>query len=426
MARYKLRLLALAAAAALSAPAHVTAQDVTGQDDFGSGFSGGTPTGGNQVFSSRAVSPNNQGNFGFSGAPGVFPTSFFDYFGISDRRINFDVADDSASSFPPDSLGFAGDSGTPEDCLNFFVMSDLTNPANPSGLGQATWEFDTSAPVNPSHPYDVHRISIDMIGYGDFESDDNLIWSAGAATPPAVPSLSTFLEFGLTAGQDSADILYEVTMDGGSTYGKFFTPFFEVDEWNCLLANGAGSVCPQTGGTVFFHPLDNGGAGDDGVAFNGFILEPIAGDPNNVERAYNVTNVNGNFDELEREAYKDPLIEQLQGNLAQLDNEKQTFTFVIKETGDVLTLEMLATQNSTLEVIAFDNILVESAVLGDANGDGVLDNFDIIPFGEALLDPVGYAANFPNADPNFVLDFDCNGQLDNFDITPMSNKLLGN
>ncbi|WP_230778683.1 hypothetical protein [Roseiconus lacunae] len=426
MVKVKFRSLALLAAIAAMSGQTVSAQDVTGEDDFGTSFSGGTPTGGNQTFTSRTISPNNQSNFGFSGAPGVFPTSFFDYFGISDRRINFDVADDSASSFPPDDFGFAGASGSADDFLNFFVLSDLTNPANPSGLGQVTWQFDTSAPVDPSQPYDVHRISVDMIAYGDFEADDNLVWSAGVATPPSAPALVPYLEFGLTAAQDAANILYGVTMDGGSTYERSFTPFFEVDEWNCLLANGAGSVCPATGGTVFFHPLDNGGPGDDGVAFNGFILEPIASDPNNVERAYEVTNANGTFTELEREAYKDPLIEQLQGSFAQLDNEKQTFTFVVKEAGDVLTLEMLATQNSTKEVIAFDNLLVESAVLGDANGDGVLNNFDINPFGLALLDPAGFAASFPNVDANFVLDFDCDGSLNNLDINPFANKLLGN
>ena len=58
------------------------------------------PTGGNQVFLTRVLTPNNQANPGFGGAPGTFGGSPFDYFGITDRRINFDVADDSDRQDP--------------------------------------------------------------------------------------------------------------------------------------------------------------------------------------------------------------------------------------------------------------------------------------------------------------------------------------
>lgn len=55
-------------------------------------------------------------------------------------------------------------------------------------------------------------------------------------------------------------------------------------------------------------------------------------------------------------------------------------------------------------------------VLGDMNGDGVLDNLDIAPFVSALIDPAGYTTAFPALDPDVLGDFDSDGTLTNLDI----------
>ncbi len=255
-----------------------SAQVVTGQDDFGTGFVGaGVPTGGNQTFLTRVLVPDNQANPGFGGAPGTFGGSNFDYFGISDRRINFDVADDSLGSFPPDSFGFAGDTGTEFDCGNFIVMSDVLNDQNPSGIVTAEWTFDVSG-----GPYNIHRISVDVIAYGDFEPDDQLVFSGG------VSSNSDLWVFGLTEAQDDEDILYQVFMNSGVNYDAYFAAFYDGDNWDCLVNMGPG-ICPTTGDLVDYHPEDDGNmVTDDGIAQNGFILVPTFSNPLTIPRGLTV------------------------------------------------------------------------------------------------------------------------------------------
>jgi probable HAF family extracellular repeat protein len=68
--------------------------------------------------------------------------------------------------------------------------------------------------------------------------------------------------------------------------------------------------------------------------------------------------------------------------------------------------------------------LLTPGVLGDLNCDGVLNNFDITPFVQALTDPAGYAAAHP--DCNIMLaDINGDGFVNNFDITPFVHLLTG-
>lgn len=62
---------------------------------------------------------------------------------------------------------------------------------------------------------------------------------------------------------------------------------------------------------------------------------------------------------------------------------------------------------------------------GDFNGDGVVDNFDIDAFVLALVDPAGFAAQYPHVDPIAVGDFDGDGLLTNFDIAGFARVLVG-
>lgn len=60
--------------------------------------------------------------------------------------------------------------------------------------------------------------------------------------------------------------------------------------------------------------------------------------------------------------------------------------------------------------------LVPQFLLGDANGDGTVDNGDINAFLQALLDPAGYAVSFPGIDVDVVLDLNGDETFNNLDI----------
>ncbi|MEM9643651.1 MAG: endonuclease [Planctomycetota bacterium] len=64
-------------------------------------------------------------------------------------------------------------------------------------------------------------------------------------------------------------------------------------------------------------------------------------------------------------------------------------------------------------------------ILGDMNGGGSVNNMDISPFVAALLDPAGFAASFPDVDPNVIGDFNDDGVFNNSDISGFANVLLG-
>ncbi|MGS4920210.1 MULTISPECIES: ExeM/NucH family extracellular endonuclease [Mameliella] len=105
---------------------------------------------------SFAATPDN------SATNGAFVSSFFDVFGITDRTVNFDFADDTTGSFAADTFGIAKTG----DTAPFFGIQDLDNADNPGGTGTATWTFDVSGGT-------IGDISIDFAAMGDFESGDN-------------------------------------------------------------------------------------------------------------------------------------------------------------------------------------------------------------------------------------------------------------
>ena len=228
-------------------------------------------------------------------------------------------------------------------------MSDVQNPVNESGLATAVWTFDVSG------GYNIHRISIDIVAYGDFEGPrpvkggdiaDEMIVSGGVTTN------SPLFDFRLTEAQDSADITYQVFMDGIGSRDPILrhvlsTFFMTTGDWDCLIANATpGTPGPCPGDTVDWHPDDDGGAVDDGIANNGSFCYRRLAIRKVAPRGLIVEiNSNGTFNEVNWQAYRDPLIEQ--GSGIQLDNTKKTFTKVIKESGHIFTLNMVAAQNST-------------------------------------------------------------------------------
>ena len=62
-------------------------------------------------------------------------------------------------------------------------------------------------------------------------------------------------------------------------------------------------------------------------------------------------------------------------------------------------------------------------LLGDANGDGVVNNIDIASFALALFNRSGYLLQFPDTDPDVVLDMNNDGAINNLDISGFAAAL---
>jgi hypothetical protein len=78
---------------------------------------------------------------------------------------------------------------------------------------------------------------------------------------------------------------------------------------------------------------------------------------------------------------------------------------------------------SLVDYFADQVLTCEVARLGDVNCDSEVNLSDIAPFVLALLDPAGYAAQFPNCDMHRA---DCNGDasVDGLDIQSFVNLLV--
>ncbi len=157
--------LTVLSALAVSTPQNARAQ--VAYDDFDTSMN----------LLSRTITPDLSGN----SIPGTFPGSRFDVFGIVDRNVNFDFADDSAGSFPPDTFGILKTGKTDK----VFGVEDLLNNDNPSASGSAVWVFDISG-------YTDLFISIDFAAMGDFEdANDSFLFTASIDGGPAIPLFSS-------------------------------------------------------------------------------------------------------------------------------------------------------------------------------------------------------------------------------------------
>jgi hypothetical protein len=68
-------------------------------------------------------------------------------------------------------------------------------------------------------------------------------------------------------------------------------------------------------------------------------------------------------------------------------------------------------------------IMFETAILGDMNCDRWVDIHDVAPFIQALLDPAGYAAAYPNCDASLA-DLNGDGLVNGNDIQGLASLLL--
>ena len=349
-------LLATACVAALASANAANATTFAGQDFDGN--NGGAYAGPvTEVFT-----PDNSGNFTTftPSAPGTFNNNY-DIFGITNRNVGYDFADDTLNGFTGDTFGFAGVGA--DDPGNFVGFEDTINPNN-AGPVTAVWTFDVSGKTDLA-------VAMDFVAYGDFEDSDFILVTASVdgSTP------QTIFDVSLTPAQDTADITYPLIMDDGSVEDVYFSPFYDSATWDNLIANGPTA-------TITYHPLDDGTNGDT-VANDGFIPAPTYSNPTNETRAY--SDLSSGFDEQQIEPLKDPLTEQNSGT--QLNNVLQTITSSITPTGSTLTLTLVASFNGNGEIAALDNIQIcddgscgsTVAIPGDLNGDGYVGLDDLQP-----------------------------------------------
>lgn len=176
--------------------------------------------------------------------------------------IPFSLVDDSASSFPSDSLGIIGEDQTGR----FFGATDTQNSDNTDPV-TATWTFDVSSATGPLF------LNIDAGAMGDFEANSDLFeFSVG----PDSASLTTVL----TATVDE-DASRPYTMDGGAT----FTLADPIDLGGTPLDNDLTTVSvpiEADGETlaVAFTAQTNGGS--EGFAFDSLVITqdaPLADEP---------------------------------------------------------------------------------------------------------------------------------------------------
>ena len=130
----------------------VQAQTVIGSDDFDGGG----------VFLTRTFDPDNSSN----DPPGSFGGSFFDVFGIVDRNVNFDFADDTL-------MGFSGGVFATTKTDNFLGSLDVENDQNPNEtFVSLTYTFDISGQTDLG-------FSAEFASVGNFEAAD--LWQVSAS-----------------------------------------------------------------------------------------------------------------------------------------------------------------------------------------------------------------------------------------------------
>ena len=85
---------------------------------------------------------------------------------------------------------------------------------------------------------------------------------------------------------------------------------------------------------------------------------------------------------------------------------------------------LTSNQGTTASLTVLINPAATVRTLGDMDGDGDLDNFDIQPFELALTNVAAYLALYPGlTDYAERGDIDGDGDLDNFDIQPFEQLL---
>ncbi|MEM8494339.1 MAG: PQQ-binding-like beta-propeller repeat protein [Planctomycetota bacterium] len=112
-------------------------------------------------------------------------------------------------------------------------------------------------------------------------------------------------------------------------------------------------------------------------------------------------------------------------NATLTDGETMNYDLFFSGADTFGTYDAMLTLFTDVGNVQYDIIADVMPVLGDLNCDGVLDNLDIDPFIQALIDPAQYALDHGGLDPDALGDFNDDGTLDNLDIFGFVNALTG-
>ena len=210
---------------------------IVGMDDFDGG----------EMFMSRTFTPDLSGN----AIPGTFPGSSFDVFGIVDRTVNFDFADDTLID-----PGFTGMFPTTVTD-SFLAHEDLDNGDNPDATGVVVYEIDITGAENL-------MFSIDIAAMGNFEVSND------------INNITASIDGG------AEETLIELTVDEDAFQTYTFEDGSSLDDDDPMTVNGTFLVnafqnfsAPITGTgstlTLTFNFTGNGG--NELIAFNNMLIE---------------------------------------------------------------------------------------------------------------------------------------------------------
>ena len=208
---------------------------IVGMDDYDGG----------EMFMSRTFTPDNSAN------GGTFPSSIFDVFGIVDRNVNFDFADDTL--IDPAFTGMFPSTFTE----SFMAHEDLDNGDNPSATGEVVYEIDISGASDL-------MFSIDIAAFGNFEVSND------------INTVTASIDGG------GSETLIELVVDEAATQTYFYEDGSMEDIDDPMTVNGTmldnnfqnfSAPITGTGNVLTITFAFTGNGGNEVIAFNNLIVE---------------------------------------------------------------------------------------------------------------------------------------------------------
>jgi probable HAF family extracellular repeat protein len=178
----------------------------------------------------------------------------------------------------------------------------------------------------------------------------------------------------------------------------------------------AGSAVTAAGGLHAIRWTSSGGMQDLGDLPGGI----------NYNEGYGINNLG----EVVGYAYMDPSFSVYHGFLWTPDEGMMDLNNLLDASGTGWVVQLGAAANDAGQIAAFgtdpdgDEHAMLLTLVGDLNGDGVVNNFDISPFELALADPSAFLASYPLRDDYQIRgDVNDDGSFNNFDIASFEQLL---